>query len=305
MAFVANQSGTTELADRLVQIYNQQFIISGNLTNGIQSLCTQRDSINGKAEEFVIYTKLTKQTTALTEDNDTPSEAMSDTKITITPAEYGNVVSRTNLVDLQSGGMVTMAAYELAGFNARESVENKMILVGEAGANEIIVTQAAEASLAATNILTAQYVNRAFNKLKRVGIPGPYYALAHSDVIFDIKADAGTGNFLSVNQYNPDGRLTILDNEVGYFGGFRWIESPLVTINADAGAGAVDTYHTQFFGYNAFGYVESQAVHPTLVTNDKQQRFYHIGWLGCYEFGIVDSNAHWIVTSAATLGANT
>jgi hypothetical protein len=89
------------------------------------------------------------------------------------------------------------------------------------------------------------------------------------------------------------------------FGGFRVIESPLVTINADAGAGAVDTYHSQFYGQNAFGYVQSEAPHPTIAQNDKMNRFYHIGWYGVYEFGIVDANAHTLVTSASSIGSNT
>ena len=89
------------------------------------------------------------------------------------------------------------------------------------------------------------------------------------------------------------------------FGGFRWISSPLVSINTDAGSGAVDTYHTQFFGYNAFGYAESQTPGGTLTGPfDKLGRFVNIGHYGVYDFGIVDSNAHWLVTSASSIGSN-
>jgi len=305
MAFDSNLSGTTELADRLVQIYNQEFIISGNLVNGIQSLCTSQDSIDGKAEEFVIYTKLTKITSAMTEDNEATSQSMADTKKTITPAEYGTVVTQTRLVQLQSGGMASRGAFALAGVNMKESVENKMILIGEAGTNELFVTQSAEASIVAANVLTAQDVNRAHNKLKRVGIPGPYWAIAHSDVIYDLKADTGTGAWTGINNYTEAGRATILEGEIGSMGGFRWIESNLVSINANAGAAACDTYHSQFFGQNAFGYTASEAPHPTLAQNDKMNRFYHIGWYGVYEFGLVDTNAHWVVTSSSSLGSNT
>lgn len=303
MAFDSNLSGTTELGDRLVQIYNQEFIISGNLENGIQSLATFQDSIDGKAEEFVIYSKLTKITSAITEDNDTTSQSMTDTKVSITPAEYGSVVTMTNLVRLQSGGMAARGAFAVAGVNMRESVETKMVLIGEAGGNELIVTQAAETSLTSSDTLTSVYVSRAFNKLKRAGIPGPYYAIAHSDVLHDLKIETTNGAWLTVNQYVDN--TEILAGEIGYYGGFRWIDSALVTVNADGGDSAVDTYHTQFFGQNAFGYAQSEAPHATLAQNDKQNRFWHIGWLGCYEFGIVDSNAHWLITSASSIGSNT
>jgi N4-gp56 family major capsid protein len=305
MAFDSNLSGTTELDARLIQAYYQEFIISGNLERGIQSLATFKESINGKAEEFVLYTKLTKQTSAMTEDNEATSQSMADTKKTITPAEYGTVVTQTRLVQLQSGDMATRGAFATTGVNMRESVENKMILIGEAGSNELIVTQAAEGSLVAGNTMTAAYVNYAFNKLRRVGIPQPYFAVAHPDVVYDLKVETTNGGWLTVNEYNPDGRLEILDGEIGKFGGFRWIESPLVSVNADAGASAVDTYHSQFFGANAFGYVESEAPHPTIAQNDKMNRFYHIGWYGVYEFGLVDTNAHWLVTSASSIGSNT
>ena len=305
MAFDANLSGTTELDARLIQAYHASFLISGDLVHGIQETATFQDSIDGKAEEFVIYSKLTKQTSAMTEDNDSDSESMSDTKKTITPAEYGNVVTTTNLVKLQSGGLSQLGAFAAVGVNARESVEYKMILIGEAGTNELIVTQAAEASLTASDTLTGAYVAYAQNRLKRLGIPGPYFAIAHSDVIYDLKIETADTGWMSPNQYNPEGRLEILSGEIGFFGGFRWVESNLVTVNANAGDTNVDTYHCQFYGANAFGFVESRAVHPTLVQNDKQNRFWHIGWLGCYEFGLVDTNAHTLVTCASSIGDNT
>lgn len=305
MAFDSNLSGTTEVDARLIQAYHQGFLISGDLTRGIQSTATIKSSINGKAEEFVLYTKLTKQTSAMTEDNEATSQSMADTKVTITPAEYGTVVTKTNLATLQSGGLVTSGAFGVIGTNMKESVENKMILIGEAGTNEIIVTQAAEGSLTSSDTLTGAYISYAFNKLRRLGIPQPYYAIAHPDVVYDLKVETAATGWLSPNQYNPDGRMEILDGEIGKFGGFRFIESPLVTVNADAGDSAVDSYHCQFYGQNAFGYVESEAPHETIASNDKMGRFVHIGWTGTYEFGIVDANAHTLVTCASSIGSNT
>ena len=229
---------------------------------------------------------------------------MSDSKVTITPEEYGNVIVQTTLVKLQSGGMAELAAFKLAGINMRESVEYKMILIGEAGSNELIVTQAAEGSLTASDILTAAYVKRAYNKLDRAGIPKPYWAYAHSDVLFDLQTETGDNSWINIKQYqNPD---EVVNNEIGMFGGFRWINGSLATINANAGNSNVDTYHTQFFGDNAFGYCESLTPSPRVVPpSDNLGRFTNIGWLGVYEFGLVDTNAHWIVTSASTVGANT
>lgn len=299
-------SAVAQLDKHLIQLYDDLFIISAEntLTKGLPSLATIQRSAQVKSIEFTIYTKLTVQTSALTEDTEPTREQMADSSATITPAEYGNVVMPTNLAVVQSGGQHARAAVRLAGVNMRESVEKKMILIGEAGSNELIVTQSGETSLTASDTLTAAYVQRAFNKLRRVGIPGPYFAVAHPDVLYDLKVQTGDTSWVGTNQYsNPE---IILNNEVGIFGGFRWIESPLVTINADAGASAVDTYHTQFFGFNAFGYAQSQAPDLTIQGPfDNLGRFVDIGWYGVYEFSLVDTAAHWIVTSASTVGANT
>ena len=63
------------------------------------------------------------------------------------------------------------------------------------------MNQTAEASLTASDTLTASYVKRAYNKLDRAGIPGPYIALAHPDVIFDLQAETGETAWTRVNNY--------------------------------------------------------------------------------------------------------
>lgn len=305
MAFKVNMSTTTQLDKHLIQLYDELFIISAEntLAKGIPTLATIKRSGQVKSWDFTIYSKLTVQTSALTEDSEPDREQMSDSNVVITPAEYGNVVMPTKLADLQSGGQATRAAIRLAGINMKESIEKKMILVGEAGTNEIIVNQASEGSLTASDVLTANYVKMAYNKLQRAGIPSPYYAIAHPDVIYDLISETGEGSWLDTLRYTDS--IPILNNEIGMFGGFRWISHPLVTVNTDAGAAGVDTYHTQFFGYNAFGYAESETPHGVVTGPfDNLGRFVDIGWYGVYEFGLVDTNAHWIVTSASSIGAN-
>jgi N4-gp56 family major capsid protein len=229
---------------------------------------------------------------------------MADTAKTITPAEYGNVVTRTELVDAQTGGQATLAAMRLTANNMAESVEYKMILIGEAGSNHTYVGQTAEASITATDIITVAYVQRMYSILQAAGAQKPYYAVAHPHVMYDLRSQTATGGWLWTNQYgNP---AEIKNGEVGMFGGFRWIESPLVTINSDAGSGTVDTYHCQFYGENAFGYGESVPPGGRMTGPfDKLARFLNIGWYGIYEFALIDTNAHRLLTCASTIGTNT
>lgn len=305
MAFTTNMSTTTQLDKHILTAMDAEFIISAEktMTKGLPSLATIKRSEKVKSFEFTIYSKLTRQTSALTEDEDVTSEAMADSSVTITPAEYGKVITTTKLVNLQSGGVPDIAAARLAATNMAESVEARQVIVGEAGTNELIVGQTAESSVTASNVITAAYVKRMFNKLRRAGIQGPYYAIGHNDVIYDLQLESGSQGWTEISNYADP--TSVLDNEIGMFGGFHFIDSPLVTINSDAGSGSVDTYHTQFFGYNAFGYAESEAPHGTLTGPfDKLGRFVNIGWMGVYQFGIIDTNAHWILTSASSIGEN-
>ena len=309
MAFTTNMSAVAQLDDRLIKLYDSAFIISARqgLNVGLDSLCTQREDFRAKQLSFTKYSKLTVQTSALDEDDDVTSEAMADAEVLLTPAEYGNVVTPTKLAVVQSGDVAAQAAFELAGINMAESMEKIQILRGEAGTNELIVTQSAESSLTASDIMTTTYVNRAYNKLRRTGIPkinNSYFAVAHDDVIHDVREGASVGDWVDVNKYSN--AREIKENEVGMFGGFRWISSPLVSVNTDAGSTTVDTYHTQFFGFNAFGRGVSQT--PGAVVSgpfDKLGRFVNIGWYGIFEYALIDSAAHWIVTSASSIGANT
>ena len=211
---------------------------------------------------------------------------------------------KTRLNSLQSAGQIDLAAARLTAVNMRESIEGLMVLAGEAGTNELTVNASGESSSTAGNIMTAAFVKKAKNKLVRAGIPGPYYAVGHDDIIFDLQATTGTQGWTEIALYADPS--SVLDNEIGRFGGFNWIDSPLVTVNTDAGNSAVDTYHTQFFGYNAFGYSESEE--PGGVISgpfDNLGRFVDVGWYGVFVFGLVDTNAHYLVTSASSIGTNT
>jgi len=306
MAFKTNMSTTTQLDAHILDLYDQEFIISAErtLTRGLTSACTIKREAMQKSFKFTIYSKLTKITSALTEDTDVTRQQMSDSEVAITPEEYGTAVMNTKLANLQSGGVPDLAAARLVATNMEESIETIMIQVGEAGSNEIIVGQTAESSITASDTMTHAYIKQAMNKFKRTGIPGPFIGIMHDDVIYDVKAETGETAWTRINEYaNPE---VVLENEIGMLGGFRIIDSPLVSVNADAGNSNVDTYHSQFFGYNAFGYAESEAPGGVLSGPfDALGRFVDIGWDGVFDFQLIDTNAHYLVTSASSLGANT
>lgn len=305
MALYTNMTSDAELDDAVKTLYDNEFIIAAErtLSNDLTSLATIKRNIAGAADVFTVYSALTVQTGALTEDTDSREQA-SDSAVTITPAEYGNAVTQTRLAELKSGGRNSLALMRLVAKNMRESMDKLMILTGEAGANETIVGQTAESSVTASDIITADQIRRQKAIMEAAGVAPPYFCVIHPHVFYDLKKETGDESFVKALHYaRPE---EIITGEYGMFDGFRFVISGQVTVNSNAGDSNVDTYHTQFFGYNAFGYVESQAPGGQITGPfDVHARFANIGWYGVFSYGLVDTSAHRILTSASSMGANT
>ena len=304
--FTEAATGTVALDAHLITAYQKMFLIEQeNLAQGLDSLCNIKFTGMQKTASFPKYSGLAVATTALTELEDLTSVACVDAPITVTPVEQGNVVTRTMLVNVQSGGVPDMAIPRLVAKNMRETLETLMIKVGEAGTNELTVNATNEATTASTDILTAAWVKKARNKLARVGAQQPWSCIIHPDVLYDLMTETGTQSWTEVLQRTGQENYRVFTAKIPEFGGFTFYETPLVTVNTDVGAGAVDTYHTQFFGYNAFG--KAVSVEPHMVFSgpfDKLGRFINIGWYGILLYKLVDTDYHWIVTSASTVGSN-
>jgi len=292
----AFQQGVILAAEEATNFYKGSPLISQSLT------------VDAGTATFIKFAQLTGGGT-LTDGEEVTSEAVVDSKLTVTLAEHGNVVTTTDLGDITTGGRLNAAVPELIGYNMGTYIDKYHIKLLEASTNEYIVTQATEGDLEASDIITKLYFEKAYtflkaNKIKPV-LDGLYAVVIHPHVLSDLRNVAAAGDWVDLAKYASS--QTILRNEVGIYKGFKVIESANVTINADAGDAAVDSYHTSFFGYNALGTAWSATRSPraTFVTGtDKLDRFVHIGWKGVFAGGLVDSNASCVVTSASTFGAN-
>lgn len=303
---------TTVITDKAVldqsqvSVWNQGVILAADEELVMNQFVSQRKSGKAADYKFMKFANMARATTPLIDGEDVTSEAVVDSVVPLTPAEQGNVVTVTTLGDISTGGRLNPAVIEMVGKNMGTSVDTLAILSLEASTNELTTNAGGEAAITATDILTKAYFEKAYNKLRRANIPkigGLYVAVIHPDVISDVRDAASAGDWVDVSKYAQPGQ--ILRNELGTYKGFRIIENSNISINADAGALAVDTYHSLFFGYNALGLAE--AVAPGLrITGpfDKLGRLLNFGWYGVLKYGIIDSNAIWMVTSASSYGAN-
>lgn len=306
MPFVANMSGTTQLDDSLVLAFEQSFMVANGQNNVMDQFAQYNQSIGAKSIQMTKYARLALATTPLTEDEDVTRTAMSDSQILFTPAEYGRVVTRTNLASLQSGGKADLAAAQVVGINAGSTTDKLAVLALGASANGLVAGDKTEATLASTDVCDAAFLNKVYNKLARANVPmigGAYVAVLHDDQIHDLRASTGAGSWTDVTKYALPGET--LMNEVGMFKGFRIVRNNNVEFSDQSGAGTVDAYKGLFFGANALGKAESQAL-SLRVTGpfDALGRFVNVGWYWVGQYGIVDADAVWVGLTASSVGAN-
>ena len=269
----------TILDDSQVSIFDQAVIVSGENMASLDAdgSVTYGGSINGADNIFTIYTKLSPITTALTDGTDVTPVSMADAAVTITPHEYGNVVTTTELANASTAGKANLGAAKLIGINRVESPNAKGVAILEAATN----TTAAGTS----GTLAVADLRLAYTKMKTAGVlpfaDGRYRARLNPTQVSDIK-DA----YNTISQYkNPENALA---GEVGMIEGFTIIEDRAVT------AGTVICY-----GDNALGKSESVATGAYITEGtDRMGRERNYVWYGVYEYGIVDQNAVQLITSA-------
>lgn len=307
MPFTTNLSGVTQLDNSIVEAFDQQFIIAAAQEAVMDQFVSYKKDIGAKSIEFPKYSQLALATTPLTETDDVTSEAMADSQIILTPAEYGNVVTTTKLASLQTGGKADVAAARLVGINMQRTLDKLAVAAGEAASNTLTPDGGAEAALEATDVMTASFLSKLYNKLARESVQplseGMFVAIMHDDVIHDLRDSAAAGSWQDINKYGN--HVQVLKNEVGMLGGFRIVRNNHCSINADGGALAVDTYKSLFMGFNALGKAVSKE--PSLHLSgpfDKLGRFLNVGWHGVFQYKIVDSAAIYVGITASSVGSN-
>jgi len=291
--------------DSLILLMDQAFIVEAKDAIVIDQLIDYERQIGAKSIDLTKFAKLDRATTPLTDGTDPDRVAMSDTKVTLTPAEYGQAVGRTLLASLQTGGKADLGTARVVAQNMAETLNAVGLIAGEAGTNIRLANGAgSEGAIVAGDVIQLADLNYIHNRLARGNIMkfegDMYMAVCHPDVASDIKQSA---DFVAVHKYADTVKL--IKNEIGSYAGFRWVVSSGCSVNADAGAGAVDTYHTQFFGQNSMGRAVSKD--PTMVISgpfDTLGRILNVGWLGVVQYKIIDQDAHWIITSASSFGTN-
>ncbi len=271
-------TGKTDLADTQVEVYDAAVHIFGaNLASldGDGSV-TLGGTINGADNVFHIFTKLTPVTTPLTDGTEATPVTMVDSKVVITPEEFGVVVAPTKLADASTAGKANMAAAKLTGINIIESPNALGCAILEAGTNS---TAAATPDTLAVGDLRAAYERLSTAGVLRLS-DGRYRLRLNPIQVTDLKSD-----YQELTKYTTV--AAALGGEVGQIEGFTIIEDRAIT------EGTAVAY-----GDNGLGKSESVATNPTIVDGtDNLNRLRNYGWYGIYQYGIVDQNAVQVISA--------
>ena len=195
--FTTVMTSSAALDDTQIEEFDTAFRLELTELGVMDQFATLRRDINAKSISFPKYNQLALQTTPLTDKEDPVSEVMVDSEVVITPVEYGNTVTTTKIVNLQTGGKADAAAAQIVAINMLRSQNRKaMIELDTVSSGQIITTNAGGiGSIASTDILSGDFMNQAYNRLARNNVEGvagnEFVMVAHDDVIHDIRAGQG------------------------------------------------------------------------------------------------------------------
>lgn len=302
--FTTAMSGSAVLDVSQVLAFEQQFIIAAGEEQNLDQFASFKRDIGAKSIDMTKYSRLAVSTTPLTEKEDPASVAMADAQILLTPAEYGNVITTTKLISLQSGGKIDAAAARLVGLNLGQTKNALAIAALDASGNALAVNAGGAASNTASDTMSIAFANKLYNKLSRGSVQkldgGTYVLIVHDDVAHDMRQLSG---WTDVQKYAS--AEAVLKNEIGMLAGFRVIINNASTIDTDGGASAVDNYTSYALGFNGLGLVESATPKITMTGPfDKLGRFINVGWYGCFKYGLVDTDSVFKGITASSVGVN-
>lgn len=216
--------------------------------------------------KFRRYGSLTANTTALTEGVTPSGTQASVTDITATVQYYGDYITLTDVVSVETYDPILTEFAEMLGEQAGDSIDQLMRNVLKAGTT----IQYASTATADNEITAAMKMNRAEVKeavrtlrgnnakpvtkmidpsdgISTTPIGRSFIGIASEDTIYDL--DDATG-WIPVEKY-PN-RSTVMMDEMGSLANVRFLMSTNAYVNSGAGADSNDVHYTLIFGQNAY-----------------------------------------------------
>lgn len=257
--------------------------------------------------KFVFVPDLAVNTVALTEGAAPVPKALSITPATVSAAQYGDLVSITDVAKTVSPINLVEIASERVSRQAATSIDQIVRDVIAGGGTPFYADAvASRATLAAGNKLDSADLRRLRANMFKSNISpysdGYYRIIVTAEQGYDLRNDGTTaGNWVDVNKYSqPE---TILRGELGRLEGFRVMETTngptfvsTVTVHAAIATGA-----EKGWGWGDLQTLSIHHVTPGGNHADPLAQEELLGWKVMFGVGVLDSARYRRVESAASV----
>ena len=204
----------------------------------------------GATVVFQLHNDLSRITDPLTETSDVSAVALNNTnRVQVTVNEYGNAVTTTERLALESLSAIDPAVGDLLSYNMRDSFDALVYktLVGLATgrfagtvADDETTVNGVDKTTASTTTLQAADVRKAVAKLRGANVQprdgGFYIGMLHPDTSYDLRTEAATSGanvWREPHTYTEAAVGNIWNGEVGVYEGVKFIESARVEQASD------------------------------------------------------------------------
>jgi N4-gp56 family major capsid protein len=228
---------------------------------------------NSGTIKFRKYNSLNPATTALTEGVTPEGSQLSVTDSSATVKNYGDYVTLSDKLKMETEDPVETEATEVLGEQAAETLDELARDILYAGTNVQYADAGGDGNSARTDIasddkISADLVKKAVrtlknNKAKKVTQMVPaqvgynttpvdacYVGIVHPDTSYDLKALDG---FKTIEKYRSGLANGPMPGEVGKLDEVRFVETTQAKVWSDGGASSQDVYGTLILGQNAYG----------------------------------------------------
>lgn len=305
---------TSALADQVIAAYDRSAYFAlraGSIFDQFTTVKPGNVTSPGSSVSFLFYGDLTATTAVLSETVDIDAVALSDSLVTVTPAEHGNAVLTTLRVRTDSFAMGFDAnVANIVAYNMVDSLETLAQEAYElAGQTTWVDGLSTDATVQATNIIQMNDLRANIADLRGDSVMpyagNSYVVLMHPDIEYDLMAETSDGSWQKFVTNNSAGAAEFYAGEIGRAAGAILVSSPRARVLADGASSTVDLYTTYILGQQAVAKAESIPPHivPGPVT-DTLMRFIPLGWycyLGYAQFRLAAMNR---LHSASSIGSN-
>lgn len=281
-------SGVTQLSNQILTSYQKTAYFAlreGVVFDQFATVKAGNVTSPGTPVSFLFWSDMSVASTALDEGVDVAARSLSDSTVTVTPAEYGDAViltARLRADDFLIGFDANVA--NLLNYGMVNTIDFLAEAAISGGSNQELMANATDV----TDVLSTDIITVAKAREKRATLRSAsamtwygdaYGCIIHPDVAYDLKQESGDAGWQDTSVYGTNTQDRVWNDEIGKWANMRFIETPRALLTEDGGSSTVDLYTTYFFGQQFLAKAETIPPHMVMAEpTDKLKRFASLGW---------------------------